>query len=58
VHHIIPRGAGGPDELANLVTLCSDCHDEAHRILSRIGESHPELLEKLRAIVVEEVCDE
>jgi hypothetical protein len=26
VHHIIPRGRGGPNEPSNLITLCSDCH--------------------------------
>jgi 5-methylcytosine-specific restriction endonuclease McrA len=26
VHHIIPRSAGGPDELWNLICLCSDHH--------------------------------
>lgn len=29
-HHILPRGRGGPDELANLVTLCRAHHDWAH----------------------------
>jgi hypothetical protein len=26
VHHILPRGQGGPDLPANLVTLCGRCH--------------------------------
>lgn len=26
VHHLIPRSRGGSDKLANLITLCSDCH--------------------------------
>ena len=26
VHHIKPRGRGGPDEPYNLVTLCASCH--------------------------------
>jgi 5-methylcytosine-specific restriction endonuclease McrA len=26
-HHIIPRHAGGSDDLTNLITLCSDCHN-------------------------------
>ncbi len=25
-HHIIPVYSGGPDDLDNLITLCSDCH--------------------------------
>jgi len=27
VHHIIPRGKQGPDELWNLITLCNHHHD-------------------------------
>lgn len=30
-HHIIPRHEGGPDDLENMATLCSDCHSEVHR---------------------------
>lgn len=30
VHHIHRQGAGGPDTLPNLVTLCSRCHAVAH----------------------------
>ena len=26
-HHIIPRADGGADDLTNLLTLCSECHD-------------------------------
>jgi 5-methylcytosine-specific restriction endonuclease McrA len=26
VHHILPRGQGGPDEEWNLMTLCPSCH--------------------------------
>ena len=25
-HHVIPRGEGGADHPANLVTLCAGCH--------------------------------
>jgi RNA-directed DNA polymerase len=31
VHHIVPKGKGGTDDLDNLVTLCHSCHCEAHR---------------------------
>jgi len=31
VHHIIPRSAGGTDNLDNLITLCRECHDAIHR---------------------------
>ena len=30
VHHLLPRSRGGSDKLANLITLCSDCHNLAH----------------------------
>ena len=30
VHHLLPRSKGGSDKLANLITLCSDCHHLAH----------------------------
>lgn len=32
LHHVIPRGEGGPDTAHNLITLCSDCHAMAHGI--------------------------
>lgn len=30
VHHVLPRAAGGPDEPANLVSLCPMCHAAVH----------------------------
>lgn len=30
VHHLLPRSSGGSDKLANLITLCTDCHHLAH----------------------------
>lgn len=54
VHHLIPRAASGPDVMVNLVTLCRGCHMEAHRVMSKIHESNPELLEELRDVI----CDE
>lgn len=30
-HHVIPRSAGGPDTLDNLVTLCRPCHGVIHQ---------------------------
>ena len=30
VHHKLPRMLGGPDELTNLVSLCSGCHSLKH----------------------------
>ena len=29
-HHIVPRGAGGPDVPENLITLCRPCHGVMH----------------------------
>lgn len=29
-HHVVPRGAGGPDYPSNLVTLCRPCHGVMH----------------------------
>ena len=29
-HHIVPRGAGGPDHPSNLITLCRPCHGVMH----------------------------
>jgi 5-methylcytosine-specific restriction endonuclease McrA len=31
VHHIIFRSQQGPDEMWNLITLCSSCHDGVHK---------------------------
>lgn len=30
VHHIIPKGRGGPDHRYNLISLCAACHTKAH----------------------------
>ncbi|RQH00336.1 HNH endonuclease [Natrarchaeobius oligotrophus] len=30
-HHVIPRSAGGPDALENLLTLCRPCHGVIHQ---------------------------
>lgn len=31
VHHIVPKGEGGGDDLPNLLTLCDYHHERAHR---------------------------
>lgn len=31
-HHVITKGAGGPDELWNLIPLCHTHHHEVHRV--------------------------
>ena len=30
VHHLVPRSAGGQDDLGNLITLCDGCHATRH----------------------------
>ena len=30
LHHVIPRGRGGSDEMGNTVTLCGACHGKLH----------------------------
>lgn len=30
VHHVIPRGQGGPSTMRNLITLCGICHGQCH----------------------------
>lgn len=32
VHHILPWGSGGPDEMENLVSLCQAHHSLAHHL--------------------------
>ena len=51
VHHIIPKAAGGPDVLENLITLCPSCHQDAHARLNRIHEEAPGTLDTLRDII-------
>lgn len=51
LHHIIPRAAGGPDHEDNLITLCTDCHTEAHRELETIVDERPEVLDEFRSFL-------
>jgi hypothetical protein len=32
IHHVLPKHAGGKDEIDNLVTLCDACHRAEHLI--------------------------
>ena len=41
VHHIIPRGEGGTDNMANLICLCWKCHAAAHGV--KIEDYPPEI---------------
>jgi len=31
VHHLVFRSQGGDNSIRNLMGLCRDCHDEAHK---------------------------
>ena len=39
IHHIVPRSAGGNNELKNLKLLCSSCHSLVHRPRHLVGEA-------------------
>ncbi|ARS91320.1 HNH endonuclease [Natrarchaeobaculum aegyptiacum] len=41
-HHVIPRGAGGPDALENLLTLCRPCHGVIHQSNSSFDDVRDE----------------
>jgi len=40
VHHVVSRARGGSDDMANLVSLCSACHEATH-IVERGGKPKP-----------------
>jgi DNA-binding CsgD family transcriptional regulator len=48
VHHITPRNDGGEDDLDNLVTLCSDCHQEEHGGHGPLNPTDNAILDMLR----------
>ena len=41
-HHVVPRSAGGPDELENLITLCRPCHGVVHQSNSSFDDVREE----------------
>lgn len=53
IHHVVPKRAGGSNHRYNLVTLCSECHNQIHWVMKRLPETHPKLLEELRDVVCE-----
>jgi len=57
VHHIVPQGQGGSDEIDNAIPLCFDCHSEVERYNSdhpRGNKYKPEELKARREQVYEE----
>lgn len=36
-HHVVPVSCGGPDESANLLVLCPNCHAIAHYVAPRVN---------------------
>lgn len=50
IHHIWPKGMGGPDIAANKIAICSNAHSAVHeymRLLTRYAGAPP-LRERLR----------
>jgi hypothetical protein len=43
VHHVFPRGAGGPDIPANKVTVCGNGHDAVHAVMWELAHGRPPL---------------
>ena len=37
VHHLIPRAAGGSDDMSNVALLCASCHGKADAVVGVIG---------------------
>jgi 5-methylcytosine-specific restriction endonuclease McrA len=42
VHHVFPKGLGGPDVTANRVTVCSNGHGSVHSLLDKMLKAHTE----------------
>ena len=61
VHHIVPEGEGGKDDIDNAITLCPNCHSEVHgsHAPGRTTLSYAELELKLhRQRTIEQVRNE
>jgi hypothetical protein len=39
IHHVWPRGDGGPDTAANKVTICATGHNNVHDLINRYRKS-------------------
>ena len=54
IHHVVPRGKGGPQTEQNMITLCADCHALAHGTdLRGLGASR----EDVEQAIVEYMAD-
>jgi 5-methylcytosine-specific restriction endonuclease McrA len=40
LHHVWPKGQGGPDVKANRVVICSNAHSAAHDLLAKMLKEH------------------
>jgi 5-methylcytosine-specific restriction endonuclease McrA len=40
LHHVWPRGEGGPDTKANRVSVCSNAHSSTHDLLTKMMKAH------------------
>lgn len=51
VHHIVPVGLGGTNNLGNLVKLCAECHGKAHGMSGRssLRQAQAQGIEKAKA---------
>ena len=54
IHHAVPRGQGGTNNIQNLITLCQDCHALAHGIDLRGWGAKQEVAEQA---IVEYLAD-
>ena len=54
VHHVYSVGSGGSDIKENLISLCINCHDKAHRGLIR-KEYLAEIVSLREGMEVEEI---
>jgi len=41
IHHIVPSGAGGTDDVENLELLCKSCHYKVEEFTRRLRENLP-----------------
>ena len=55
VHHILPKGRQGKDNIENLIGLCRDCHNIAHGQKKGVKRFELEYLFKLQKHAIDEV---